>query len=320
MTTKTKTDPVDGRAFEAWRTRALAAVEKALSAALNRRPSSPLAAVERLFEAMGYALLGGGKRVRPLLALAAAEAVGGKMREALPAAAAIEMIHAYSLIHDDLPAMDNDDLRRGRPTCHIVFGEGTAILAGDGLLTLAFETLAIPAAKGGPAAERAGRALLCLTRAAGALGMVGGQALDLSFERRPGEGGETEPITADMVRTMEFKKTGELIAGGLEAGAILAGGAPADLRRMRRLGLNLGLAFQIKDDLLNLQGDPTLLGKAVGSDQARGKASFPRVAGVEEAEGEFAVLSRRSLAEAASFPGSTGPLSAIISGLMSRRA
>ena len=319
MKTKKTSIEMTGETFEAWRVKALAAVDETLRTALDRgRPDLP--AVERLFEAMSYALLEGGKRVRPLLALAAAEAVGGKMRQALPAAAAIEMIHAYSLIHDDLPAMDNDDLRRGRPTCHKVYGEATAILAGDALLTLAFETLARPAAGSGAAAAPAARALLVLARGAGGLGMVGGQALDLSFERRPGEGGETGEITGEMVRAMEHKKTGELIAGALEAGAVLGGATPAASRRMRGLGLDLGLAFQIKDDLLNLHGNPAVLGKAVGSDQARGKASFPQVMGVEAAEREFAGLSGRALATAASFPGRVGPLGKIIESLVSRQA
>lgn len=298
--------------FDAWRERNLTRVETGLAKALDKRSKEQPPEVGTLFKAMGYALLGGGKRLRPLLAMAAAEAVGGRALEALPAALSVEMIHAYSLVHDDLPAMDDDDLRRGRPTCHKVYGEGLAVLAGDALLTLSFEIMADCGSKSLESARRINQAAIYLARAAGAVGMVGGQALDLAYEGRP-------DITGDQVRDMEGRKTGELISVALVCGAIMGGGGPADLRTLRQIGLNIGLAFQIRDDLLNLDGDPALLGKAVGSDAERRKASFPAVMGVEEARRELGVLTEKALAGAASFKLRGRHLIALIDSLVNRR-
>jgi geranylgeranyl pyrophosphate synthase len=272
-----------GSDFEAWRRRHIKIVDDGLDRAL-RRQDLDRKGLGPLGQAMRYSLLGGGKRLRPLLALAAAEAVGGRARDALPLALAGEMIHAYSLVHDDLPALDDDDLRRGRPTCHKVFGEGPAILAGDALLTLAFAGLAGP---DGPAAGRLGQAAAWLARGAGAAGMVGGQSLDLALEGRAG------PASADEVRVMERLKTGALMAAALAGGGSLAGGGRADLGRLWRLGLDLGLAFQIRDDLLNLSGDPAITGKAVGSDAARGKVTLPALLGPAAAEKEMKTLGRK---------------------------
>ena len=294
--------------FEAWRRRQLKAVENGLDRALKRLN---LTDQTTLGEAMRYALLEGGKRLRPLLALAAAEAVGGRARAALPLALAVEMVHAYSLIHDDLPAMDDDDLRRGQPTCHKLFGEGPAILAGDALLTLAFAVLA------GGASQATGRfqeATIFLTRGAGAAGMVGGQALDLTLERRG------SPAAAGEIRAMERLKTGALMAAAMAGGASLAGGAPADLRRLWRLGLNLGLAFQIRDDLLNLSGDPAVTGKAVGSDSARGKATLPALLGSASAEKEMKSLNRKILAEVELYQARGRHLAGLIAALDERRS
>jgi len=319
-----KTDsPLSPAAFEAWRGRNLQLLENSLAKALSRYQTRQPAAVEHLVKAMGYSL-SGGKRVRPLLALAAALAVGGRVREALPAALAVEMVHVYSLIHDDLPAMDNDDLRRGRPTCHKVFGEAGAILAGDALLTLAFEVLAEGGRKSPEAAVRSGKAILALAQSAGAAGMLGGQALDLAFEKRPDDFPEKpllpEKISPDMVRDMERRKTGELMAAALYCGGVLAGAGQTRLRSLRNLGLTLGLAFQIQDDLLNLRGDPALLGKAVGSDRARGKASFPAVVEIRAAEQELEKLLDKALALAASFKEPGRYLSRIIESLAARKS
>ncbi|MDR0882107.1 MAG: polyprenyl synthetase family protein [Candidatus Adiutrix sp.] len=309
-----------GADFEAWRRPNAARLEKGLAQALARQTPGQPAAVTRLLEAMSYALLGGGKLVRPLLALAAAEAVGGRAREARAAALAVEMIHAYSLVHDDLPAMDNDDLRRGRPTCHKVFGEALAILAGDALLTLAFQTLAEAGRLSAEAGRRAGLATLHLARAAGAVGLIGGQALDLAFEGQTGSGSNLVQVTGEMASDMERRKTGELMAAALVTGACLAGGTLAALNRLRRIGLDLGLAFQIKDDLLNREGDPALLGKATGSDEARGKASFPAVCGSPAAQREMDRLARSALAGAAWFKLKGRPLIWIIDSLLDRQS
>jgi geranylgeranyl pyrophosphate synthase len=259
---------------------------------------------------MRYSLLGGGKRFRPLLALAAAEAVGGKARVAMPLALAVEMIHAYSLIHDDLPAMDDDDLRRGRPTCHKVFGEGPAILAGDALLTLAFANLAGP---DGPTAVRLSQAAAWLARGAGATGMVGGQIMDLALEQR------AEAATAEEIRAMERLKTGSLMAAALAGGGCLAGGGLTDLSRLWRLGLDLGLAFQIRDDFLNLSGDPAVTGKAVGSDAARGKATLPALMGSAAAEKERTALSRKIMASVLTFQARGRHLAGLIAALDDRQ-
>ena len=226
--------------------------------------------------AMRYSLLAGGKRVRPILCLAAAEAAGDETFSpelVLPCACALECIHTYSLIHDDLPAMDNDELRRGQPTNPVVFGEAAAILAGDGLLTLAFELLSDPALTAVPA-ERSLRVIHLIARAAGPAGMVGGQVLDLAAEGRP--------VSFAELRAIHSRKTGALITASVEAGALLAGADPAGLAALTRYGEGIGLAFQIVDDLLNVEGSAEQLGKAAGSDAARHKATYPAFFGVEE--------------------------------------
>jgi geranylgeranyl diphosphate synthase type II len=217
---------------------------------------------------MEYCLLGNGKRLRPILALAAAEAVGARPEGVvLDFACAVEFIHCYSLIHDDLPSMDDDDLRRGRPTCHRVFGEALAILAGDALLTDAFGILG--------AGPEPSRARLCaeLARSSGAAGMVGGQADDIREDR---------PRTIEFVESLHKRKTGALIAVSSFGGALSAGGGPKELHVMREYGIHVGLAFQIVDDLMDLAGDPVKSGKTKGSDARKGKLTYPSLLGNEE--------------------------------------
>jgi geranylgeranyl diphosphate synthase type II len=240
-------------------------VEKALAAEL-RRAGAPA----RLSDAMGYSLLSGGKRLRPVLALAAAEACGKRPAQALSVACAVEMIHAYSLIHDDLPAMDDDDLRRGRPTNHKVFGEAAAILAGDGLLTLAFETASRTRGNGNVTT-----AVRALARAAGAAGMVGGQLLDLDSE-----GSSRRSKASKRLQEIHSKKTAALISASLECGALAAGGSARQVRALAEYGRRLGLAFQIVDDVLDVVGDKRKLGKN-GSDADNDKLTFPAVHGIE---------------------------------------
>jgi len=228
-----------------------------------------------LHEAMRYSVFAGGKRIRPVLMMAACETVGGSIQQALPAACAIEMIHSYSLIHDDLPAMDDDDLRRGKQTNHKVFGEATAILAGDGLLTEAFILLSNPEVFSGMTGETRRELIHLLARNSGSRGMVGGQVVDM----------ESEGKTIDLP-TLEYihtHKTGALILAAIEMGAVIGGADLQQRRALRRYGEAAGLAFQVADDILDIIADQAELGKDVGSDQARGKATYPALLGLDEA-------------------------------------
>ena len=225
--------------------------------------------------AMQYSLLAGGKRVRPILCLAAVEALGKDYRPYIPVACALECIHTYSLIHDDLPAMDNDDLRRGKPTNHKVYGEAEAILAGDGLLTLAFELLSDTSRVADVEDRNRLRIINCIAQAAGSDGMVGGQSLDIAAE------GKT--ISMEELQTIHRKKTGALITASVQTGALLGGSDERHFSRLTVYGSALGLAFQIKDDLLNVEGTTEELGKAAGSDAERMKATYPALLGLEAA-------------------------------------
>jgi geranylgeranyl diphosphate synthase type II len=231
----------------------------------------------RLLETMRYAVFSGGKRLRPVLALASCEAFGGQVENALAPAAAVEMVHTYSLIHDDLPAMDDDDLRRGRPTAHKAFGEAEAILAGDALLTLAFEVMATHPV-GEAAASRRAKAVAALARGAGHSGMVGGQLADLEAERRP-------PAEAP-IEWIHRHKTGALLAASVEIGALHAGASPDDLAAIARFGEAVGLAFQITDDVLDCTASAEALGKTPGKDVRSGKATYPALLGLDESRRE----------------------------------
>ncbi len=221
---------------------------------------------EVLHEAMRYCALAPGKRLRPALAMASAEAVGGTALQALDQACALELVHCFSLIHDDLPAIDDDDLRRGLPTCHKVYGEAVAILAGDALFALAFEVMA----NSPPAVVS--QAVLLLAQAAGTSGLVGGEVLDILAEGVP-------PDRA-LLETIHSRKTGALIAASCEIGALIGGGTPRQVQTLRTFGEEIGLAFQIADDILNETSTAAELGKAVGSDRARGKLTYPSVIGL----------------------------------------
>ena len=235
----------------------------------------------KLHAAMRYAALGPGKRLRPLLALTACEAVGGPWMRALPAAAAVECVHAFSLVHDDLPSMDDDDYRRGRLTTHKKFGEALGLLVGDALLALAFEELSGLAARGVPA-PRVARAVRVLAEAAGSQVLVGGQVLDLE--------GEGRRVSGKGVREMHLRKTGGLVSAALVTGGLAGGATPGQLRTLAGLGLELGLAFQIHDDLLNRASSLARLGKRAGTDEARAKSTYPRAVAADRARAEAARL------------------------------
>ncbi|HET9268010.1 MAG TPA: farnesyl diphosphate synthase [Vicinamibacterales bacterium] len=249
-----------------------AEVEAALATLLPGPPGCSAT----LADAMRYSLTAGGKRLRPVLCLASAEAVGGATAAALPAACAIELIHTYSLVHDDLPAMDDDSMRRGRPTLHIVAGEGMAILAGDGLLTEAFHVLS--RMQGEPA--RVLRAIQVIAAAAGPIGMVGGQAIDLACVIPDPQGRTAPPLDADGLAVMHAKKTGALIRASAVSGAVLGGGTEAQVTAIDAAAAEFGLAFQIVDDILDVEGDAAQLGKSTGKDAAAGKPTYPAFFGL----------------------------------------
>jgi geranylgeranyl diphosphate synthase, type II len=230
----------------------------------------------RIAQAMVYSVMAGGKRLRPVLCIAAAETIDGERRDLLPLACALELIHTYSLIHDDLPAMDDDNLRRGKPTCHVQFDEATAILAGDALLTLAFEILATAGSRS--AADIQDRWLVAIARiasAAGFQGMIEGQMRDMAFEHKV--------IAEDELEALHRLKTGKMIEVSVACGALVAGASMIQRHALDVYARNIGLAFQVADDILNVEGDPQRLGKSTGSDQARGKNTYPSMLGLDGA-------------------------------------
>ena len=255
-----------------------AEVERALADILPPVPQCPAF----VHDAMAYSLLAGGKRLRPVLCLASADAVGGDRAMAMPAACAIELIHTYSLIHDDLPAMDNDTMRRGRPTLHVVAGEGMAILAGDGLLTHAFHHLASePRSTNPEVIARKLEVIRIVSAAAGPIGMVGGQAIDLASVTPNRQGQLPSPLDEGGVRIMHGKKTGALIRVSAAAGAIMGGGTPQQADAIDDAAGEFGLAFQIVDDVLDVEGVSAELGKTAGKDAASGKPTYPSMYGVD---------------------------------------
>ena len=247
----------------------------------------------KLFEAMDYSLLAGGKRLRPILALETCRLAGGEMSSALALGCAVEMVHTYSLIHDDLPAMDNDDLRRGRPTSHKVYGEALAILAGDGLLTAAFQVIA--QAPGLTEAQRL-EAVAALSEAAGPWGMVGGQVLDMA--------GEGQSLRREDIERLQSLKTGALIRCAARMGCIAAGADEALTQAVDRYAQRLCLAFQVRDDVLDVISSDAALGKSVGSDEKCGKSTFVSLLGLEECQSWVLRLSQEAQAALADYPGS----------------
>ncbi len=263
----------------------------------------------RIAEAMKYSLMAGGKRIRPVLCMAAAEAVRGNPKDVLPAACAIEMIHTYSLIHDDLPAMDDDELRRGKPTCHVAYDEATAILAGDALLTLAFQILSSVRAEGHSRQwlHIAG----IIAHAAGYRGMIEGQMRDIASE------GTLPDLNA--LEDMHALKTGALIQASVKSGAILGGGSRTQIEHLEVYAKNTGLAFQVADDILNVEGNQEIMGKAVGTDKTRKKSTYPSVMGIEKSKAFAGNLINNALQSLDIFGTESDPLRAVAMYIIERK-
>ncbi len=266
-----------------------------------------------LHRSMRYSTFAGGKRIRPVLLLAACEAVGGNVDNALAAAAAMEMIHTYSLVHDDLPAMDNDDFRRGNPTNHKVFGEAVAILAGDALLTQAFILLSSPSLAAAVPPATLLQVIHEISSCAGSKGMVGGQVVDMESEGR-------HDIDLPTVQYIHIHKTGALIKAAIKSGALLGGARDGELASLVRYGEAIGLAFQIADDILDIEGTTEELGKDAGSDQARGKATYPAVVGIEESRRRAAELLDMALESLSGFDHRADPLREIARYVVERKS
>lgn len=281
-------------------------INKSLNEILRDRLSS-----SRIVSAMEYSLMAGGKRIRPVLCIAAAEAVGGKADKVLPAACAIEMIHTYSLIHDDLPAIDNDDFRRGKPTCHVAFDEATAILAGDALLTLAFQILSSIELKNEHYASKWLSVICAVSRAAGYQGMIEGQMRDIASEGLM--------LTLNELEEMHSLKTGAIIEASIYCGAIIGNGNIEQIKQLGVYAKNIGLAFQVTDDILNVEGDPKIMGKAVGTDKNRKKSTYPSIMGIDKSR-EFAEkLAGNALQALDGFDNRSDPLRAIAGYIVERK-
>lgn len=288
----------------------LATCVKLTDDALARRLPDDNTEPGRLHRAMRYSVLGGGKRIRPALAMATAAAVGGQPEQAIVASCAIELIHAYSLIHDDLPAMDDDELRRGRPTTHIQYDEATAILAGDALQALAFEWLATDTSQ--TASTRLAM-VQYLASASGSIGMVGGQAIDL--------GAVGEQLTLEQLEQMHRRKTGALIEASVQLGILSATDSPDRHQReqLTHYARAIGLAFQVQDDLLDIEGDTSVIGKPQGSDVARSKPTYPALLGVDGARDYLATLLEQCRHSLADFGPEAGALRGMAEFVVSRR-
>lgn len=283
--------------------------QKAVNAALSGIMND-LVPEGRLRSAMGYSLEAGGKRLRPILCLAATEAVGGDPDLSLGAGCAIELIHTYSLIHDDLPAVDNDVLRRGKPSCHVAFDEATAIFAGDALHTLAFQVLASEKhVNTGP--ENRLACIQIIAAATGNTGMIEGQMRDMLAV--------SKPLTYDELRQLQELKTGALITAAVHVGALIGGADPGQTDRLIEYGKHIGTAFQIADDLLDIEGDSTLMGKETGGDARQRKITFPALLGIERARTLSRTLMENSLKSLSPFGKSADPLREIACFMIERR-
>lgn len=280
-----------------------AAVEQALDSSIA------IARPEKIYEAMRYSLLAGGKRLRPILCLATCELTGGTAEMAMPTACALEMIHTMSLIHDDLPAMDDDDFRRGKPTNHKVYGEDIAILAGDGLLAYAFEYVATQTKNVAP--KNVLQVIACLGRTVGAAGLVGGQVLDLESEGK-------SDITAETLSFIHTHKTGALLEASVVSGAILANAAAEDITRLSQYARNIGLAFQIIDDILDITATDEQLGKTAGKDLEAQKATYPSLWGLEKSQLKAQELVDSAIAQLSVYEAKAEPLRAIANYIVAR--
>jgi geranylgeranyl diphosphate synthase type II len=283
-------------------------VDEALAAVLPPEDTRPTS----VHQAMRYSLMAGGKRLRPILVIGGAEAVGGKAETVMPTACALELIHTYSLIHDDLPAMDDDDYRRGRLTNHKVFGEAIAILAGDALLTHAFRLIADNAARVAVDAAVVRDVIVEVVDAAGTRGMVGGQVVDIESEGKV--------VTAETLEYIHLHKTAALIRASLRVGAMLAGARADDLATIGAAGRSLGLAFQIVDDILDVEGTLAELGKSAGSDERKGKATYPALHGIEASRAQARGLIEQAKEELAGLGPGAVPLCALADYIFERRS
>jgi len=266
---------------------------------------------DRVTRAMLHSLMAGGKRLRPILCLAATEAVGGDPANSVCPACALEMIHTYSLIHDDLPAIDDDRLRRGKPTCHVAFDEATAILAGDALLTLAFQVLSSPPSINDLSPLKLLEVIHIISRAAGYQGMIEGQMQDISFEGKQ--------LGLEQLKGLHKLKTGTLIEASIRTGAVLGDGSTQQIEQLGEYAKHIGLAFQVRDDILNVEGDPEVMGKAAGTDIDRGKNTFPALIGIEKSKAFAKKLVSDALQVLENFDTKADPLRAIASYIVDRK-
>lgn len=266
--------------------------------------------ISEVIKAMNYSLMAGGKRLRPILCIAGSETVGGSGNDVLPVACALEMIHTYSLIHDDLPAMDNDDLRRGKPTNHKVFGEAVAVLAGDGLLTEAFNIMTKTSLTNEMPAGTFQRVVSLIATAAGFQGMVGGQAVDIQME-----GSEVDRYLVDFIHT---HKTGALISASVSSGAIIGGGSDEQVEALTAYGDRIGLAFQIADDILDIEGDSSIMGKGAGGDEERGKNTYPSIYGLKQSKEILRDMISEAVSSLDQFDGKADPLRQIAGYIIER--